>query len=75
MSSKNEEETVKVRTPAGHHTGALGIMAEEGYITIVFRTKDTIIAGGFKVFPNEIKQVVTTARRERYWKGQAHRIN
>ena len=55
---KNDEETAKVRTFGWHHTGDVGIMADDGYITIVDRKKDMIITGGFNVFPNEIEQVL-----------------
>jgi long-chain acyl-CoA synthetase len=40
------------------HTGDIGIMDEKGFIRIVDRKKDMIIVSGFKVFPNEIEQVV-----------------
>jgi long-chain acyl-CoA synthetase len=40
------------------HTGDIGIMDDKGFIRIVDRKKDMIIVSGFKVFPNEIEQVV-----------------
>ena len=42
-----------------HHTGDIGVMSDDGYITIVDRKKDMIISDGFNVFPNEIEQVLT----------------
>ena len=36
------------------YTGDVGIMDEDGYITIVDRTKDMIIVSGFKVFSVEV---------------------
>ena len=48
---KNEAETAKVRTFGWHHTGDIGVMADDGYITIVDRKKDMIITGGFNVSP------------------------
>ncbi len=55
---KNPEATAEVRRHGWHHTGDIGVMDAEGFITIVDRKKDMIITGGFNVFPNEIEQVV-----------------
>jgi acyl-CoA synthetase (AMP-forming)/AMP-acid ligase II len=57
---KNPDATAEVRQFGWHHTGDVGTMDEEGFITIVDRKKDMIITGGFNVFPNEIEQVLTT---------------
>jgi acyl-CoA synthetase (AMP-forming)/AMP-acid ligase II len=57
---KNPEATAEVREFGWHHTGDVGVMADDGYITIVDRKKDMIISGGFNVFPNEIEQVLST---------------
>lgn len=56
---KNVEETEKVRAFGWHHTGDVGVMSEDGFVTIVDRKKDMIITGGFNVYPNEIEQVLT----------------
>jgi long-chain acyl-CoA synthetase len=40
------------------HTGDIGVMDEKGFIRIVDRKKDMIVVSGFKVFPNELEQVV-----------------
>src|SRR2546422_829915 len=40
------------------HTGDIGVMDEKGFIRVVDRKKDMIVVSGFKVFPNEIEQVV-----------------
>ena len=48
-----------MRTFGWHHTGDIGVMDEEGFITIVDRKKDMIITGGFNVFPNEVEQVLS----------------
>lgn len=42
------------------HTGDVGTLDEEGYLTIVDRTKDMIIRGGFNVYPREIEDVLMT---------------
>lgn len=39
-------------------TGDIGMMDQQGYVKIVDRKKDMIIVSGFKVFPNEIEDVV-----------------
>jgi len=38
------------------HTGDVGRMDEEGFMTIVDRTKDMINVGGFKVFSREVEE-------------------
>jgi len=38
------------------HTGDIGVMDEDGYLTIVDRAKDMISVGGFKVFPREVEE-------------------
>jgi acyl-CoA synthetase (AMP-forming)/AMP-acid ligase II len=57
---KNPEATAEVREFGWHHTGDVGVMDGEGFVTIVDRKKDMIISGGFNVFPNEIEQVLNT---------------
>ena len=56
---KNPEATAEARQFGWHHTGDIGVMDDEGFITIVDRKKDMIISGGFNVFPNEVEQVLT----------------
>lgn len=50
--------TKEVRKFGWHHTGDIGVMDEDGFITIVDRKKDMIITGGFNVFPNEVEQSI-----------------
>src|SRR5438132_1267166 len=53
------DESAKVLGADGFlHTGDIGVMDAKGFIRIVDRKKDMIIVSGFKVFPNEIEQVV-----------------
>jgi len=40
------------------HTGDVGVMDDNGFVRIVDRKKDMIVVSGFKVFPNELEQVV-----------------
>jgi long-chain acyl-CoA synthetase len=42
------------------HTGDIGTLDAEGYLTIVDRKKDMIIRGGFNVYPREIEEVILT---------------
>ncbi|MEH6568883.1 MAG: AMP-binding protein [Halioglobus sp.] len=56
---KNPEATAEVRKRGWHLTGDVGVMDDEGFITIVDRKKDMIITGGFNVFPNEVEQVLS----------------
>jgi long-chain acyl-CoA synthetase len=53
------DETEKVMTPDGaFRTGDIGLMTPEGYVKIVDRKKDMISVSGFKVFPNEVEDVI-----------------
>jgi long-chain acyl-CoA synthetase len=53
------EETAKVMLPDGWlRTGDIGRMDQRGYVFIEDRKKDIIIVSGFKVFPNEVEDVV-----------------
>ncbi|KKK57602.1 hypothetical protein LCGC14_3052820, partial [marine sediment metagenome] len=56
---QDPQATAEVRKFGWHHTGDIGVMDSDGFITIVDRKKDMIISGGFNVFPNEIEQVIT----------------
>jgi long-chain acyl-CoA synthetase len=53
------EETAKAFTPDGwFRTGDMAFMDEQGRFKITDRKKDMIIVSGFKVFPNEVEDVV-----------------
>jgi long-chain acyl-CoA synthetase len=53
------DETAKAMTPDGFfRTGDIGVMDAEGRFKIVDRKKDMISVSGFKVFPNEVEDVV-----------------
>jgi long-chain acyl-CoA synthetase len=53
------DETAKVMTADGaFRTGDIGLMTPEGYVKIVDRKKDMISVSGFKVFPNEVEDVI-----------------
>lgn len=53
------DETAKVMLPDGWlRTGDIGRIDQLGYVFIEDRKKDMIIVSGFKVFPNEVEDVV-----------------
>jgi long-chain acyl-CoA synthetase len=53
------DETDKVFTADGwFRTGDMGLMDDKGCFRITDRKKDMIVVSGFKVFPNEIEDVV-----------------
>jgi long-chain acyl-CoA synthetase len=54
----NPEETANQLTDGWLHTGDIGQMDEDGYIYIVDRKKDMIIAGGFNIYPREVDEVL-----------------
>jgi long-chain acyl-CoA synthetase len=54
----NPAETANQMTDGWLHTGDIGQMDEDGYISIVDRKKDMIIAGGFNIYPREVDEVL-----------------
>ncbi|MEQ1787125.1 MAG: FadD3 family acyl-CoA ligase [Acidimicrobiales bacterium] len=42
------------------HTGDIGTMDDEGYVTITDRKKDMFISGGFNAYPAEIERLLLT---------------
>ncbi len=54
----NPEETKDQLKDGWLHTGDVAIADEDGYIFIVDRKKDMIIAGGFNIYPREIDEVL-----------------
>lgn len=56
---RRPEETRKTLTPDGWlQTGDIGVIDTDGYVKLLDRKKDMIIVSGFKVFPNEVEDVV-----------------
>lgn len=53
------DETAKTIRNGWLCTGDIGFLDEDGYLRVVDRIKDMIIVSGFKVFPNEVEDVVT----------------
>ena len=54
------EETAHVFRDGWLKTGDVGHLDARGYVTITDRKKDMIVVSGFKVFPNEIENVVAS---------------
>ena len=52
------EETARVIVDGWLHTGDVGHLDGEGYLTLVGRSKDMIIRGGENIYPKEIEDVL-----------------
>jgi len=55
MPEKTAEE---VRADGFFITGDLGVQAEDGRVSIVGRSKDLVISGGYNVYPKEIEKII-----------------
>ncbi len=55
---RNPAETALVLKDGWLHTGDLARLDEDGYFYIVERKKDLIIAGGYKIYPREVEEVL-----------------
>ncbi|MCF6475829.1 long-chain fatty acid--CoA ligase [Nonomuraea sp. MG754425] len=54
------EDTAEVLRDGWFRTGDIATRDEDGYYSIVDRTKDMIIRGGFNVYPREVEEVLMT---------------
>ncbi len=54
------EATAEAMRGGWFHTGDVGTVDDEGYVTVVDRLKDMIIRGGFNVYPREVEEVLMT---------------
>jgi long-chain acyl-CoA synthetase len=52
------EETANTLRNGWLHTGDIGRMDEEGYLYIVDRKKDMIIASGYNIYPRDVEEVI-----------------
>jgi malonyl-CoA/methylmalonyl-CoA synthetase len=55
------EKTAEEFTPDGYFkTGDMGVFSDDGYLSIVGRSKDLVISGGYNVYPKEIELLLDT---------------
>ena len=57
---KRPETTVEAFRSGWFHTGDIGVMDDEGYLSIVDRKKDMILRGGYNIYPRELEEVIIT---------------
>ena len=57
---KRPDETAEALRNGWFHTGDIGAIDDDGYVTIVDRKKDMLIRGGTNVYPREIEDVLMT---------------
>lgn len=55
---RRAEATRAVTRDGWHHTADLGIMDQEGYVSLVGRLKELYISGGENVYPAEVERVL-----------------
>jgi fatty-acyl-CoA synthase len=55
---KQDEMTAEAFAGGWLHTGDVAVRDEDGYLTIVDRTKDMIISGGFNIYPREVEDAL-----------------
>jgi long-chain acyl-CoA synthetase len=57
---KQPDATAEVMRNGWFHTGDIGTIDADGYVTIVDRKKDMILRGGFNVYPRELEEMLMT---------------
>lgn len=55
---KKPEETAQTVRDGWLYTGDTGMLDEDGFLYVVGRKKEMIIAGGYNIYPNEIDEVL-----------------
>ena len=55
---KRPDETESVMRDGWLYTGDIGILDEDGFLSIVDRKKDMIVASGYNIYPNEIDDIL-----------------
>jgi long-chain acyl-CoA synthetase len=57
---KQPEATAEAMRNGWFHTGDIGTLDADGYLSIVDRKKDMILRGGLNVYPRELEEVMLT---------------
>jgi long-chain acyl-CoA synthetase len=55
---KKPEATAEAMRGGCFHTGDIGYLDQDGYLTLVDRKKDMILSGGYNVFPRNIEEAI-----------------
>ncbi|HYH21990.1 MAG TPA: AMP-binding protein [Azospirillum sp.] len=71
---QDPDATAKTLRNGWLHTGDVGVLDEDGFLTLLDRSKDVIISGGSNVYPREVEEVLLRhpAIREVSVIGQPH---
>jgi long-chain acyl-CoA synthetase len=54
----NPEASAETLRNGWLHTGDMGVMDEDGFVTLKDRSKDLIISGGTNIYPREVEEVL-----------------
>ena len=57
---RNEEATANTLRGGWLHTGDIGVMDADRFVTLKDRSKDMIISGGSNIYPREVEEVLMT---------------
>jgi long-chain acyl-CoA synthetase len=57
---KQPEATAEAMRNGWFHTGDIGTIDSDGYVSIIDRKKDMILRGGFNVYPRELEEILMT---------------
>ncbi len=55
---ENEKASAETLRGGWLHTGDMGMLDEEGFLTLKDRSKDVIISGGSNIYPREVEEVL-----------------
>jgi len=55
---RNPEASAETLRGGWLHTGDIGVLDEDGFLTLKDRSKDVIISGGSNVYPREVEEVL-----------------